>query len=201
MNIGEKMRKILVFLFPLLFVFILSGCNNTTTKGNANTPTPSPEQISSKSVELLFPRENENPVPVLTNLYNNAKRKIDVAIYSFTQPEILKALTNAKKRGVDVRVIVDREQSNGNVMKHAINTLLIDKIPVKVNTHSGLMHLKMSVIDDSITTTGSYNYSKAATDTNDEMFVVIKDPAFAKKCEDYFNRMWNDNENFKNLSI
>ncbi len=195
------MKRILVFLFPLLFVFILSGCNNPVTKGEVKTPAPSTEQISSKSVELLFPRENENPVPVLTNLYNNAKKKIDVAIYSFTQPEILKALTNAKKRGVDVRVIVDREQSNGNVMKHAINTLLIDKIPVKVNTHSGLMHLKMSVIDDSIATTGSYNYSKAATDTNDEMFVVVKDTAFAKKCENYFNRMWNDNENFKSLSI
>jgi len=195
------MRKILVFLFPLLFVFILSGCNNTTTKGNANTPTPSPEQISSKSVELLFPRENENPVPVLTSLYNNAKKKIDVAIYSFTQPEILKALTNAKKRGVDVRVIVDREQATNNVMKHTINTLLIDKIPVKENTHAGLMHLKMSVIDDSIATTGSYNYTKSATDTNDEMFVVVKDPTFAKKCEDYFNKMWNDNENFRNLSL
>ncbi|MEO1784926.1 phospholipase D-like domain-containing protein [Thermodesulfobium sp. 4217-1] len=195
------MKRILVFLFPLLFVFILSGCNNPVTKGEIKTPAPSTEQISSKSVELLFPRENENPVPVLTNLYNNAKKKIDVAIYSFTQPEILKALTNAKKRGVDVRVIVDREQSNGNVMKHAINTLLIDKIPVKVNTHSGLMHLKMSVIDDSIATTGSYNYSKAATDTNDEMFVVVSDQAFAKKCENYFDRMWNDNENFKSLSI
>ena len=195
------MKRILVFLFPLLFVFILSGCNNPVTKGEVKTPAPSTEQISSKSVELLFPRENENPVPVLTNLYNNAKKKIDVAIYSFTQPEILKALTNAKKRGVDVRVIVDREQSNGNVMKHAINTLLIDKIPVKVNTHSGLMHLKMSVIDDSTATTGSYNYSKAATDTNDEMFVVVSDQAFAKKCENYFNRMWDDNENFKSRSI
>jgi phosphatidylserine/phosphatidylglycerophosphate/cardiolipin synthase-like enzyme len=195
------MKRIVIVLFPLLFVFILSGCNNPVTKGNVSAPISSTEQIGSKSVELLFPRENENPVPVLTNLYNNAKKKIDVAIYSFTQPEILKALTNAKKRGVDVRVIVDREQSNGNVMKHTINTLLIDKIPVKVNTHSGLMHLKMSVIDDSIATTGSYNYSKAATDTNDEMFVVVNDPDFAKKCENYFNRMWNDNDNFKNLSI
>lgn len=194
------MKRILLALFPLLFIFILSGCNNPITNSNIKTPTTS-EQINSKSVELLFPRENENPVPVLTNLYNNAKHKIDVAIYSFTQPEILKALTNAKKRGIDVRVIVDREQSTGNVMKHAINTLLIDKIPVKVNTHSGLMHLKMSVIDDSIATTGSYNYSKAATDTNDEMFVVVNDLTFAKKCEDYFNRMWNDNKNFKSLSI
>ncbi|AWB10142.1 PLD-like domain-containing protein [Thermodesulfobium acidiphilum] len=195
------MKRIASILFPLLFVFILSGCNNPVTNGNINPPAQPKKEISSKSVELLFPRENENPVPVLVNLYNSAKKKIDVAIYSFTQPEILKALTNAKKRGVEVRVIVDREQANNNVMKHAVNTLLIDKIPVKVNTHTGLMHLKMSIIDDSIATTGSYNYTKSATDTNDEMFVVIKDPAFAKKCEDYFNKMWNDNMNFRNLTL
>ncbi|AEE14704.1 phospholipase D (PLD) family protein [Thermodesulfobium narugense DSM 14796] len=196
------MKKLAIILFPLLFVFILSGCNNTVTKENINTSAQSTtEEISPKSVELFFPRENENPVPVLVNLYKNAKKKIDVAIYSFTQPEILKALTNAKKRGIEVRVIVDREQSDNNVMKHAINTLLIDKIPVKVNIHTGLMHLKMSIIDDSIATTGSYNYTKSATETNDEMFVVVKDPAFAKKCEDYFNRMWNDNINFRSLTL
>jgi phosphatidylserine/phosphatidylglycerophosphate/cardiolipin synthase-like enzyme len=37
-----------------------------------------------------------------------AKREVLVQAYSFTSPEIVKALIDARKRGVDVRAILDR---------------------------------------------------------------------------------------------
>lgn len=69
-------------------------------------------------------------------------------------------------------------------------------IPVKINTHPGLMHLKMTIIDGKTATTGSYNYTKAASEENDEMFVVITDSAFVKTCQTEFERMWTDSQNF-----
>src|SRR5436190_13687526 len=44
----------------------------------------------------------------------SARSNIGVAAYSFTSPVVAKALLTAKKRGVDVRVVVDE---NGNRSK------------------------------------------------------------------------------------
>jgi phosphatidylserine/phosphatidylglycerophosphate/cardiolipin synthase-like enzyme len=45
-------------------------------------------------------------------------------------------------------------------------------------------------------TTGSYNYSQAASSTNDEVLVVIKDQSIANDWEAQFERMWNDTKGF-----
>ncbi|RDV80753.1 phospholipase D family protein [Ammonifex thiophilus] len=150
-------------------------------------------------MEVYFPRAGQDPAPVLCGLIERAQSSCDVAIYSLTHPDIVKALVQAHKRGVKVRVITDREQAQGNVQKHAVNTLLLAGVPVKVNTHPGLMHLKMTVIDGKVATTGSYNYTKAASEKNDEMFVVVKDPGFVKSCQAEFDRMWADTRDFHSL--
>ncbi|GMA51766.1 hypothetical protein GCM10025857_31230 [Alicyclobacillus contaminans] len=43
---------------------------------------------------------------------------------------------------------------------------------------------------------GSYNYSDAASTTNDENLVILQDSATAADYEAQFNRMWNDTKNF-----
>ena len=149
---------------------------------------------------MYFPREAQDPADVIPALYMSATDNIDIAIYSLTHPVIVKAIGDAYKRGVKVRVVTDKIQAEGNTQKHAINDLLLIGIPVKDNLHSGLMHLKMSIIDGKIATTGSYNYSNAASNTNYEMFVVIEQQWFADRCEAEFNRMWDSSE-FQALQI
>ena len=70
------------------------------------------------------------------------------------------------------------------------------KIPIKINSHSGLMHLKMTVADNTVTT-GSYNYSQAATTKNDEVLIIINDSKMAKEWKIEFETMWNDTSNYK----
>lgn len=147
-------------------------------------------------ITAYFPRQGQNPVPVLVSLYSNAKSTIDVAIYSLTKSDIVQALLDANKRGIIVRVVSDATQSGGASQKVAIYSLLSAGIPVKIDKHSGLMHLKMSIIDNAIVTTGSYNYSEAATTENDEMFVVINDVIVAADCQTEFDRMWDDAEHY-----
>ncbi|KHO63263.1 phospholipase D [Thermoanaerobacter sp. YS13] len=152
--------------------------------------------VSVKGIQVYFPRAGQDPAPVLANLIKQSHSSCDVAIYSLTNPDIVKALVEAHKRGVNVRVITDRKEAENKVQKHAVNVLLMAGIPIKVNTHPGLMHLKMTVIDGKTATTGSYNYTRAASKENDEMFVVITDPNFVEACQTEFDRMWTDNENF-----
>ncbi|WP_051074193.1 phospholipase D-like domain-containing protein [Effusibacillus pohliae] len=59
------------------------------------------------------------------------------------------------------------------------------------------MHLKVTIADKSVVTTGSFNYSTAASTTNDEVLVVLRDVEMAKAWDTEFERMWSDKENFK----
>ncbi len=147
--------------------------------------------INQDNVQVLFPRQGQQPELALQALYLSANESIDIAIYSLTYPVIVKSIGDAYKRGVKVRIITDKTQSAGNTQKHAMNDLITIGVPIKVETHTGLMHIKCSIIDGKIATTGSYNYSKGASEDNDEMFVVINEVWFAQVCQNEFSRMWN----------
>jgi phosphatidylserine/phosphatidylglycerophosphate/cardiolipin synthase-like enzyme len=122
-----------------------------------------------------------------------------MAIYSFTDISIANAVIADKKHGVTVRVVSDKIEAQNSYQKALLNSLKKAGIPVKANTHQGLMHLKVTVGDGSICTTGSFNYTAAAENQNDEVFVIVNNVATAKKFETEFNRMWGDTKNYTNF--
>jgi len=169
-------------------LLVLSACQPPLSSAIQSPPTV---QAGEPEIQAFFPRAGQDPAPVLVKLYSGASTSLDIAIYSLTHPDIVKAIGDARQRGVQVRVITDNEQAAGNTQKHAVDDLLTLGIPVKVNLHSGLMHLKMSVIDGKIATIGSYNYTQSASQQNDEVMAVVTQPAFVKSCQDEFNRLWD----------
>lgn len=130
---------------------------------------------------------------------NTAQKTLEIAIYALTRNEIVNAIVAAKQRGVVVRVICDREQANSKYELKDMETLKMHQIPVKVNTHSGLMHLKITIIDEIIVALGSYNYTKAATLENDEVLVIVEEESLATASRERFEEMWNDSKRYKNL--
>jgi phosphatidylserine/phosphatidylglycerophosphate/cardiolipin synthase-like enzyme len=143
------------------------------------------------TVDVYYAPE-DLPADRLILLYSQAKHYIYVAVYTMTFPPIVKALINAKKRGVDVRVITDRGQGNDLKQQRALETLHLAGIPIRVNQHDGLMHLKQVVIDDEINTTGSMNQTTSGHRYNDERLDVIVDRSITVKARDKFLAMWTD---------
>ena len=152
--------------------------------------TTEPSSITSNQISTYFTKAGNHPEQALANLYDTSKDTLDIAAYSLTYPAIVKAITDAKKRGVSVRVITDHQQASGKSQVVAVDTLILNGITVKENDYSGLMHLKMSIVDGKVATTGSFNYSANAAENNEEMLVVISEPQFVQRCVDEFNRMW-----------
>ena len=148
-------------------------------------------------VEYYFPRAGQKVQPQLISIIDSSQKTLDIAIYSLTDSKIGSAITRAHQRGVAVRLITDREQSSGQYQKALLKNLVKAGIPVKVDTHSGLMHLKVTVADKKIATTGSFNYTKSAEETNDEVFVVLRDEKAAQDFDAEFETMWNDTKNFR----
>lgn len=128
-----------------------------------------------------------------------AKTELLVAVYAFTHSDLAEALVHAHKRGVAVQVIIDREfdasqqNSKGDYLRR-------QKIPVRrisgvrpdtSNKESGLMHQKFAVIDRRLVFTGSYNWTHAADNVNDENLLLFRDAGpLAEEYRKVFFQLW-----------
>jgi phosphatidylserine/phosphatidylglycerophosphate/cardiolipin synthase-like enzyme len=153
-------------------------------------------ETAAVSVEVWYAPDDE-PLSRIVQLYDRATRYVFVAVYGFTSPRAVKALVSAMKRGVDVRVITDRERLADPKQRTALATLLQAGIPIKINRHDGLMHLKQVVVDDEVNTNGSMNQTTSGNRYNDERLDVIRDHAITVQAREKFLSMWKDDERFE----
>jgi phosphatidylserine/phosphatidylglycerophosphate/cardiolipin synthase-like enzyme len=179
----------------VLATVILSGCGPSATQA-ATSQSPS----SGTQVEYFFTRVQQYPEQALESEIGTAKSTLDIAIYSLTKKDIVDAIISAKKRGVSVRIITDRIEAKSKAQETQLQLLKSAGIPIKENSHSGLMHMKVSIIDKAVVTTGSYNYTQNASTENDEVLVVIHDPGIATNWEGEFQQMWGDTKDYVDVN-
>ncbi len=130
------------------------------------------------SVRVYFSPKGGCTEAVVREL-EKARRSVYVQAYSFTSAPIAKALVEAKRRGVLVIVLLDKSQrtekySSATFVKNeGITTLIDDK--------HAIAHNKVMILDESTVITGSFNFTKAAEDSNAENLLVIVDRVLAAK--------------------
>lgn len=116
---------------------------------------------------------------LIVKTIQSAKKNILVQAYSFTSAPIAKALVDAKKQGIEVKVILDKSQFSE---KYSSSRFLINSnIPVWNDDSVAIAHNKVMIIDDSTVITGSFNFTKAAQARNAENLMVIQDKELAEK--------------------
>ena len=123
-----------------------------------------------------------DPAAAVTQAIGGARKIILVQMYALTSRPLVTALVNAKQRGVDVRVIVDRRQFDEDRSDtNAVDRLASGGVPVLVDTVPGLMHDKIMIVDTATVITGSFNYTWSAEHRNAENLLVIHDPVLASE--------------------
>lgn len=100
-----------------------------------------------------------------------------VQAYSFTSQPIEDALVRACKRGVKVRVILDRSQYEAK--SAAAMPLHSAGIEVRMDNKHQIAHNKVMVIDGATVITGSFNFTRQAEIGNAENMLVISSPELA----------------------
>ena len=153
------------------------------------------QAVEGANVEVLY-APHDAPMDRIVTLYQQAKRYIYVSVYGLTYPRAVEALVAAKKRGVDVRMLTDQERAQEFKQHSALQTLRLAGIPIRVNQHEGLMHLKQVVIDDEINASGSMNHTTSGNSYNDERMDIITDRMISLKARERFLSMWNDHVRF-----
>jgi phosphatidylserine/phosphatidylglycerophosphate/cardiolipin synthase-like enzyme len=128
-----------------------------------------------------------------------AKKELLVAVYAFTSDDLAGALVQAKRRGVSVQVIIDKdfdartEKSKGKFLQ--TQNIPVRRIsgnqPQSADKEAGIMHQKFAVIDGLVVFTGSYNWTHSADTVNDENLLLFRDAApLAEEYRKTFLSLW-----------
>lgn len=129
-----------------------------------------------QGAEVAFsPRQGGEGLVV--RLISTAKTSIRLAAYSFTSPAVTRALIAAKKRGVDVAVLVDHKnnliQDQSGKAVAALNALSLAGVSTATVAKYPIHHDKYIVVDGVHVETGSFNFSNAAEYGNSENVLVL----------------------------
>jgi phosphatidylserine/phosphatidylglycerophosphate/cardiolipin synthase-like enzyme len=119
----------------------------------------------------------DNAEGMILDGIRRAKHQILVQAFSFTSRTLANALAAAKRRGVDVQVMADREQTfSGEASR--IPELVQAGIPVVLEVRYQSAHNKVMVMDagtaDAAVITGSYNWTYAAQNKNAENVLILR---------------------------
>ncbi|WP_218961706.1 phospholipase D family nuclease [Erwinia amylovora] len=142
------------------------------------------------SIDVGFSPEGSALQLVLRTL-DDARESIRLMGYSFTSPEVVKSLVAAKRRGVDVRVVVDDKGNHSRASQSAMNVVVNAGIPLRTNGQYKIMHDKVIITDGQNVELGSFNYSRAAAESNSENALVVWGvPALAQSYLTHWQSRW-----------
>jgi phosphatidylserine/phosphatidylglycerophosphate/cardiolipin synthase-like enzyme len=101
-----------------------------------------------------------------------ARHEILVQAYSFTADPLTLALVEAKKRGVNVEVILDK--SNEIERYSELHVFLEHGLAPLIDANHPIAHNKIMVIDKRTIITGSFNFTNQAENENAENLLILK---------------------------
>lgn len=141
--------------------------------------------IKGSSYEVCFTPSGKCSSYIIS-LIDHSKKKVLIQAYSFTDDYIVRSLIDAKDRGVDVRIILDKSQFKPNKLSESY-VLHAEHVPIWFDYKVAIAHNKVIIIDDKTVITGSFNFTNAAQKRNAENLLVIHDKGISSK----FSANWD----------
>jgi phosphatidylserine/phosphatidylglycerophosphate/cardiolipin synthase-like enzyme len=157
-----------------------------------------PQKNCAKDSEII-PISDRGYFPAVHEALQNAKSSIHIASFelkyyekypSSLQNQIIEDLIAAKKRGVDVKIVLD-EYADYDPTTNGYEYVKRSGVPIKYDSNKTTTHCKLIVIDGKIVILGSTNFSFYALEKNNEVNVILFSEKTAAYFERYFQRLWD----------
>ena len=146
-------------------------------------------------VEIAFTPSDECENKIV-NLINNSENSIDVAVYSINNTDIVEAIKLAHDRKIKLRILTDKLQASGKYSK--VMELYKYGVNIRVHSKNKIEHNKFAIFDSNVVSTGSFNWTNAASDKNSEnCLFLIKEPDNIKAYKERFEELWSVNSEEK----
>ncbi|XP_065588889.1 mitochondrial cardiolipin hydrolase [Cyrtonyx montezumae] len=126
----------------------------------------------------------------LLRLLLSARRSLELCLFSFSSPELGRAVSALHRRGVRVRVVTDAQYMA--VRGSQIGLLRMLGIQVRHDQEKGFMHHKFAIVDKKLLITGSLNWTVEAICNNRENVVIMEDAEYVQPFLDEFERIWEE---------
>jgi cardiolipin hydrolase len=119
---------------------------------------------------------------------NKARRKIEVCVFTISDNTLSQALIEAHQRDIDVHIISDNDKQHDQGSD--LQQLIKQGIAVRFDDTPDHMHHKFCLIDGITLINGSFNWTRSATDRNQENIVVSNDRKLIRQFEKRFAELW-----------
>lgn len=186
------MKKII-----LLFLLFLSSCSNEyldfhsekniQIEENKNIENELENFSFEKIKYLTWVTIKETPsldlLSEMTQEIDNAKTRVYVEVYIFTEKRLKKSIIDAKNRWVDVKVILEKNVYWAPYLNNDIYKIFKNAwIDVKYSNaeNYSLNHTKMMIVDNKAIIS-TWNYSYSSFKYNREFFIFIKNSEIFEK--------------------
>ncbi len=129
-------------------------------------------QVSVRDFTILYSLDRKRNDQAIVGAIDGAKTYVYFAIYEFTKENIADALIRAKARGLDVRGVMDRGESQKPAQAAVIKKLEGGGIPVELQKHTRAIMPPTMLVTDNSYAIGSYNWTQAATFLYDKILEI-----------------------------
>lgn len=145
--------------------------------------------VGGQDVELwILPDPKGHVLTDLKRKIRTASRSLKIALFTLTHPVLIDEIIHAKKRGVNVTVVIDMHSALGASMQ-AVEALIKANVKVLCSQGVQLMHHKLVYIDEQTLVTGSANWTKAAFAKNSDCLFILHNLNASQKSS--MNRLWH----------
>lgn len=133
----------------------------------------------------------------IVHRFGQCRRTADVCVFTITDDRITRAVLDAHRRKVVVRIITDTEKQHdagSDVQKFREAGIAVKTDDVRGAADPGLsghMHHKFALFDGARLINGSYNWTRGAADLNYENIVDTADAGLVAAFQTEFARLWS----------
>lgn len=185
------MKKLIILCLVFSLSSVSTFARSNKSKLSKSTINKIDETLISAPVdnEVCFSPDERCDVKLI-KFIETAEKSIDIAIYSINLESLVHVLAVKLKKGIKIRVVVDKQQSKE---RHShVSTLIKAGVDVKIGRQRGFMHEKFVIIDNKRLETGSFNYTHHATTANHENQVYLSTPNIVDRFQKQFDEIWTE---------
>lgn len=148
---------------------------------------PRPSAASADVSAAYFSPQDNCPGQIRARLAQ-AKRMVDLCVFTITDDRLTSAILEAHDRGVRIRIITDDDKAAdlGSDAARFLNA----GIALRTDRSRYHMHHKFALFDGALLLNGSYNWTRGAAENNEENFIITSDRRLVEEFSAAFEKLW-----------
>ncbi len=123
----------------------------------------------------------------IIRLIKNARKSLNICVFTISDNKITDSILDAHKRGVDVVIISDNDKANDRGSD--IYRLADKGLNVILDQSPHHMHHKFMLVDNNVLLNGSFNWTRSATDVNQENILISYEDELVELFQRRFEKM------------